>query len=41
MEVWTIKKLREKLESLREAFQKEIRPVWKKEFISLYCFLPW
>ncbi len=29
------------LAKLRETFQKEIRPVWKKEFVSLYCFLPW
>jgi len=33
--------LREKLETLKDIFQEEIRPVWKKEFISLYCFLPW
>ena len=32
---------RTKLETLRQTFQEEIRPVWKKEFISLYCFLPW
>jgi hypothetical protein len=24
-----------------KTFQEDIRPVWKKEFISLYCFLPW
>ena len=33
--------MREKLETLKDIFQEEIRPVWKKEFISLYCFLPW
>ena len=33
--------LREKLETLKDIFQEEIRPVWKKEFISLFCFLPW
>lgn len=37
----TAEKIREKLEKLRQTFQEEIRPVWKKEFISLYCFLPW
>jgi hypothetical protein len=35
------KDLRVKLEKLSKTFQEEIRPVWKKEFISLYCFLPW
>ena len=35
------KEVRTKLETLRQTFQEEIRPVWKKEFISLYCFLPW
>ena len=24
-----------------KTFQEDIRPVWKNEFISLYCFLPW
>ncbi len=37
----TAEKLKDELDELRDAFQKEIRPVWKKEFISLYCFLPW
>ena len=34
-------KLREELNELKKTFQNDIRPVWKKEFISLYCFLPW
>ena len=34
-------KLRETLSKLEKKFQEEIRPVWKKSFISLYCFLPW
>jgi len=34
-------KLRNELNELKKTFQDDIRPVWKKEFISLYCFLPW
>ena len=37
----TGEKIRQEYEELKAAFQKDIRPVWKKEFISLYCFLPW
>ncbi len=33
--------LKDEYVAIRDAFQKEVRPVWKKEFISLYCFLPW
>jgi len=35
------KELRDKLTKLAKTFQEDIRPVWKNEFISLYCFLPW
>ena len=35
------KELRATLDKLRQTFQENVRPVWKKEFISLYCFLPW
>lgn len=37
----TANRVRQKVQELVEVFQTEIRPVWKNEFISLYCFLPW
>merc|ERR1712012_765298 len=37
----TALRVKQKLEDLAEQFQKQIRPVWKSQFISLYCFLPW
>jgi len=37
----TSESLREELKRLMKKFQEDIRPVWKNEFISLYCFLPW
>ena len=33
--------VRDELKQAMEIFQEDIRPVWKKEFVSLYCFLPW
>ena len=33
--------VRDELKEAMEIFQEDIRPVWKKEFVSLYCFLPW
>ena len=37
----TALRVKQKLEDLAEEFQQQIRPVWKNQFVSLYCFLPW